>query len=311
MKTIVFATSNANKLKEMKQILKNVKLLSLKDIGFSDEIDETGTTFLANALIKAQTIYSYLEKNGNPMPVLAEDSGLEVDALEGAPGIFSARYSATDTEPATSENNRKKLLDEMEGIVNRKANFTATEVLYSSPDDIKFAVGKTFGEISYAESGDLSFGYDPIFYSYDLEDKFSEVSLEEKDSVSHRNRAIICLLNNPTNIYMMKLNPEYYNLVANGEKTIEVRLLDEKRQKLREGDYLAFTNTSNGDITVTQIVSLAKFKDFNSCITNTGTKKVGFNGSSIEDTVKVYNSIYPKVDEEKYGVLAIGLTLLK
>ena len=110
---------------------------------------------------------------------------------------------------------------------------------------------------------------------------------------------------------MMKLNPEYYNLVANGEKTIEVRLLDEKRQKLREGDYLAFTNTSNGDITVTEIVSLAKFKDFNSCITNTGTKKVGFNGSSIEDTVKVYNSIYTKVDEEKYGVLAIGLTLLK
>ena len=310
MNKIVFATSNKNKLKEVKQLLKNTEILTLSDIGFNEDINESGTTFLANALIKSRTVYNFLKEKGTPLPVLAEDSGLKIDSLDGAPGIFSSRYSATETEPATDENNRKKVLCEMEGIVNRKANYIAVWVLYNSDNDIIFAEGKTFGEISYAESGDLSFGYDPIFYSYDLEDKFSEVSLTEKDSVSHRKRAMENLFSSPTKVCTMKLNPEYYNLVANGEKTIEVRLFDEKRKGLAVGDIVAFINTENNDITATRITSLTRFNNFDSCITNTGTKRVGFNGYSVEETIKKYRTIYSSDDEERYGCLAIGIELL-
>ncbi len=311
MEKIVFASNNKNKLKEMKVLFSNYELLSLEDIGFTEEIEETGTTFLANALIKAKTVYDYLYKKGTPMVVIADDSGLCVDALDGAPGVYSARYGSVDDRNATNEENRKKLLKKLEGVENRKAHFCTEIVLYASDDDVRYGEGKAYGEISYAESGDLTFGYDPIFYSYDLEEKFSEVTPEEKNSVSHRARAVFDLFNGGSVVHMMKLRPEYYNKVATGEKTIEVRLFDEKRQNLGNREYIAFENIENHNILVTEITELKQFCNFDDCIEYTGTKKVGFNGKTPEDTIRTYREIYSSEDEAKYGVLAITLKVVE
>lgn len=311
MEKLVLASNNEAKIKEMKALFTNCELLSLKDVGFTDPIEETGTTFLANALIKAKTVYDFLYKKGTPMVVIADDSGLCVDALDGAPGVYSGRYGSVDDRNATGEANRKKLLEKLEGVENRKAHFCTEIVLYASDNDVRYGEGKAYGEISYAESGNLTFGYDPIFYSYDLEEKFSEVTPEEKNAVSHRARAVFDLFNGGSVVHMMKLRPEYYNKIANGEKTVEVRLFDEKRKDFGRGECVAFENIENHDILVAEITELQTFKNFEDCITYTGTKKIGFNGSLIEDAVKTYREIYTTEDEQNYGVVAISLKLIE
>ncbi len=186
MEKIVLASNNKHKLKEFKEILVDYEIITLADIGYTKDIEETGKTFEENALIKAKTIHDYLQSKGLDYDVIAEDSGLCVDSLNGAPGIYSARYAGNHGD---SQANRDKLLKELEGK-NRSAYFVSYIILYFNNDTYKTFVGKTYGEITFEEKGNKDFGYDCIFYSNDLKKVFGEVSDEEKNAVSHRARAI-------------------------------------------------------------------------------------------------------------------------
>ena len=185
MNKIVVATNNSHKLKEIKEILKGYEILSLKDIDFNDEIVEDGNSFEENSLIKARTVHNYLKSKNLDYIVLADDSGLCCDALNGEPGIYSARYAGEHDDKA----NRKKLIKELEGK-DKTAYFNCTIVLYYPNDNYKVFEGKTYGIIIDEEKGESGFGYDPIFYSNDLNKTFAEATEEEKNSVSHRGRAI-------------------------------------------------------------------------------------------------------------------------
>ena len=186
METIVLASNNKHKLKEFKEILKNYNVLSLKDIEFFDEIDETGKTFEENALIKAETIHKFLKGKKLDYIIIADDSGLCVDALDGAPGVYSARYAG---EHGNDQLNRDKLRKDLEGK-KKDAYFVCTIIVYYPNGEYKTFVGKTYGEITSKELGSKEFGYDCIFYSKDLDKTFGEATEEEKNSVSHRGRAI-------------------------------------------------------------------------------------------------------------------------
>ena len=185
-KTIVIATNNRHKLEEYKQILTNYNIITLNDIGFSEDIEETGETFEENALIKAKTIYNYLKNKKQEYLVLAEDSGLCVDALNGAPGVYSARYAEIHGD---DQANRDKLQKELKGK-ERTAYFSCTIVVIYPNGTHKTFEGKTLGEITKEEIGSKEFGYDCVFYSKDLNKTFGEASEEEKNKVSHRGRAI-------------------------------------------------------------------------------------------------------------------------
>ena len=180
-KVIVAASGNAGKIREISEILNDYRVISCKELGFTDDIEETGKTLYDNALIKAETVAKALN-----MPALADDSGLCVTALSGAPGVYSARYSGTGTD----EGNIDKLLKETENVSDRSAKFVSAVVVYYPDGKIVSAQGETFGEILRARRGNGGFGYDPVFYSYDLKKSFGEASAEEKNSVSHRARAL-------------------------------------------------------------------------------------------------------------------------
>ena len=190
MKTIILASNNQHEIKEFKEILKNFNILSLEDIGFLDEIEETGTTFLENSLLKAQAVHKFLKEHKLSYYVIADDSGLCVDALGGAPGVYSARYGGDHNSQA----NRDKLLNEMQGKTNRNAYFVCGLVFMRPDGSYAYLEGKTFGKITDREIGDTSFGFDPLFLSDDLGKTFGEVSKEDKNKVSHRKRAIDKLL---------------------------------------------------------------------------------------------------------------------
>lgn len=177
---LVAATGNKNKLRELREIFPEHEILSAAEAGFSAEIEETGTTFRENALLKARTVMKATGK-----PALADDSGLCVDALLGAPGIFSARYSGGgDAE------NRKLLLKNLGKEENRRAHFACCIALVF-PDGREYvAEGRTEGQILFEERGAGGFGYDSLFLSDDLGVTFAEASEEEKNAVSHRGRAI-------------------------------------------------------------------------------------------------------------------------
>lgn len=185
MNKIVVASNNKHKIKEFKEILSNYDILSLNDIGFNGEIIEDGNSFEENALIKAKTIHDYLKSKNLDYIVISDDSGLCVDSLNGEPGIYSARYAKEHDDKA----NREKLLRELEGK-NRDAYFNCTMVVYYPSEEYKVFVGKTYGEITTKEIGDAGFGYDSLFLSKDLNKTFGEASEEEKNSVSHRGRAL-------------------------------------------------------------------------------------------------------------------------
>lgn len=180
-KVIVVASGNAGKIREISEILNDYRVISCKELGFTDDIEETGKTFYDNALIKAETVAKALN-----MPALADDSGLCVTALSGAPGVFSARYSGTGTD----DGNIDKLLKETENAADRSAKFVSAVVVYYPDGKIVSAQGETFGEILRSRRGNGGFGYDPVFFSYDLKKSFGEASAEEKNSVSHRARAL-------------------------------------------------------------------------------------------------------------------------
>jgi len=187
MRTIVLASNNKHKIEEFKQLFKNDMILSLNDIGFSEEIEENGKTFLDNALIKAKTIHDYLKSKNIEAVVMSDDSGLCVNSLNGEPGIYSARYSGIH---GNDKLNRKKLLDNLSNKEDRNAYFLCVIVEYLIDGSYIYAEGKTAGVILEEEIGDDSFGYDCLFYSNELKKSFGEATSTEKNSVSHRARAI-------------------------------------------------------------------------------------------------------------------------
>ena len=177
---LIAATGNQNKLRELAEIFPEHQFLSAKEAGFSGDVEETGTTFRENALLKARTVCRATGK-----PALADDSGLCVDALNGAPGVYSARYSGGgDAE------NRKLLLKNLEGVENRRAHFVCCIALVFPDGRELVAEGRTEGTILYENRGTGGFGYDSLFLSDDLGKSFAEASEEEKNAVSHRGRAI-------------------------------------------------------------------------------------------------------------------------
>jgi len=178
---IVFATNNLHKLSEIRQILGDkVEILSLKDIGCDVDIPETGTTLEANALQKAQYIYDHYN-----MDVFADDTGLEVEALNGEPGVYSARYAG---EGHDSEANMSKLLKELGENNNRKARFRTVIALIQKGEVHEFE-GIVNGEIIRERRGGEGFGYDPIFQPDGYSQTFAELGTDIKNQISHRARA--------------------------------------------------------------------------------------------------------------------------
>ena len=181
-KKFVFATNNAHKLEEVTAILGDkIELLSMKDIHCSADIPETADTLEGNALLKARYIFENYH-----LDCFADDTGLEVEALNGAPGVYSARYAG---DAHNSEANMQKLLQDMEGMENRKARFRTVFALIVNGKEHLFE-GIVKGEITKHRHGTSGFGYDPIFQPEGFDLSFAEMPMDEKNKISHRGRAI-------------------------------------------------------------------------------------------------------------------------
>ena len=185
MKKLILASNNKHKIKEFNEVLTDYEILSLNDIGFTEDIIEDGETFADNALIKCRAVSDYCKKNNYNYDIISDDSGLCCGALNGEPGIHSARYAGNHNDQANRDKLRIKLKDK-----NRDAYFVCFICLYKNDNDYKFFEGRSYGEIIDEERGSTEFGYDSIFYSTELNKTFGEASSDEKNSVSHRGRAI-------------------------------------------------------------------------------------------------------------------------
>ena len=175
---LVFATNNSHKLNELRAIVGNrFSIVSLKELGCFDEIPETGTTLTENALLKANYIYKRFGCN-----CFADDTGLEIEALNGSPGVYSARYAG---EHCSFTDNIQKVLQELQGKINRKACFITVIALILEGKNYFFE-GRIEGEIMEKEEGNNGFGYDPIFKPLGYDKTFAEMSDVEKNSISHR-----------------------------------------------------------------------------------------------------------------------------
>lgn len=182
MKDIVFATNNAHKADEIRQILKGrYNLLTLADIGCHDDIPETAETLEGNAELKARYVH---ERYG--YDCFADDTGLEVEALDGAPGVYSARYAGPGHD---SQANMAKLLGELEGKDNRNARFRTVIALVIGGDMV-LVDGIVEGHITEIPSGNDGFGYDPVFMPSGYDRTFAQMSADEKNAISHRGRAV-------------------------------------------------------------------------------------------------------------------------
>jgi XTP/dITP diphosphohydrolase len=194
MNTIVFATNNSHKLEELRQIVGDkLNILSLNDIDCHDDIPENAPTLRGNALAKAQWV-----KQRYGYDCFADDTGLEVDALDGAPGVYSARYAGPAHD---SQANMQLLLHNLDGVPmqQRTAHFTTVIALIIGNETLYFE-GKVEGHILLAPDGDGGFGYDPIFQPLGWNKSFAQATPEQKNAISHRGRATRALLN-----YLMKL----------------------------------------------------------------------------------------------------------
>jgi XTP/dITP diphosphohydrolase len=182
--TIWFATGNAHKKKELAAILAGHEIRTPAEVGLDFDPDETGETFLDNALIKARALYELVKA-----PVIADDSGLCVDALGGRPGVLSARYGGENGRKLESAERNALLLREVGNATHRKARFVCSMVLMLSEDRF-FVAQETFeGELIHAERGSGGFGYDPILYLPERGLTVAELSDEEKNTMSHRGKA--------------------------------------------------------------------------------------------------------------------------
>lgn len=182
-KRLVFATNNAHKLEEVAHLLKDkIELLSLNDINCHTDIPETADTLEGNALLKSSYIYTHYN-----IDCFGDDTGLEVEALHGAPGVYSARYAEGEGHDATA--NMQKLLRELEGVQNRKAQFrTAISLIIDGKEYLFEGVVK--GEIIQEKRGSTGFGYDPIFQPEGYTQTFAELGIEIKNQISHRALAV-------------------------------------------------------------------------------------------------------------------------
>ena len=184
---LILATNNEHKVREMREILGNhfSEMVTLKEAGITHETVEDGSTFRENALKKAREI---TEITG--LPALADDSGLCVLALDGMPGVYSARYTSSDDENATDKANRDLLLKNMKDITDRRAYF-ACAIALTMPDGTSYETeGKFWGEITYEEKGENGFGYDNLFFVPEFNMTSAEMSPEQKNSMSHRGEAL-------------------------------------------------------------------------------------------------------------------------
>ncbi len=179
---LVFATNNQHKLEEARAILKDqVEVISLAELGCNEDIPETADTLQGNSVLKARYIYQHFGVN-----CFADDTGLEITALDNEPGVYSARYAG---EPANSANNRAKVLEKMQGVENREARFRTVITLILDGKEYFFE-GEVKGKIATSESGKGGFGYDSIFVPESYTQTFAELSAEQKNSMSHRGRAL-------------------------------------------------------------------------------------------------------------------------
>ena len=190
MKQIILATKNKNKLVEVKAVLGNdYEVLSMEDIGIDVDVEENGTTFEENATIKAEAIYKICGK-----PVMADDSGLEIDYLDKKPGVLSARFLGHDT---SYDIKNAKILEMLEDVPEEKrtARFVCS-IAVAFPDRDTVVVRDTIeGIIGYESAGENGFGYDPIFYVPELKKTTAQLSMEEKNKISHRGKALVKMAN--------------------------------------------------------------------------------------------------------------------
>ena len=186
MRKLVFATNNAHKLEEVRAVLDNkIEIVSLNELGCYDDIPETAVTLEGNALIKAEYVF-----NKFGMACIADDTGLEVEALNGEPGVYSARYGG---EPHNAQKNMQKLLTNLKGVENRKARFRTVIVLKDTERELYFE-GTIHGHISETPSGAAGFGYDPVFVPDGYNKSFAELGPELKNKISHRALAVESLI---------------------------------------------------------------------------------------------------------------------
>ena len=188
MKRLVFATNNPNKLRELRELAgASYDIVSLQEIGCTEEVPETSDTIRGNAIQKARYV---ADRYG--VSCFADDTGLEVEALGGAPGVYSARYAG---ESKDAQANMRKLLAALEGEANRRARFTTYIALaHPADDEVELFHGEVTGQITTEPGGTAGFGYDPIFRPDGYDRTFAQLSAEEKNSISHRGRATRKLL---------------------------------------------------------------------------------------------------------------------
>lgn len=182
MKKLVFATNNAHKLSEVRAILApQYEIISLAELNCFDDIPETADTLEGNALLKAQYVFDKFQLN-----CFADDTGLEVDALNGAPGVYSARYAGEDNN---AKNNMEKLLANLGDNSNRTAHFR-TVIALIEKGEVRYFEGQIDGKIAYEPSGSAGFGYDPVFIPDGFTQSFAELGVAEKNKISHRALAV-------------------------------------------------------------------------------------------------------------------------
>lgn len=190
MKRIIFATGNPGKLREIKAILGDLgmEIVTMKEAGINVEIIEDGKTFAENAVIKVNTILGALPE-GDESIVMADDSGLEVDAMDKAPGVYSARWLGEDTSYRVKN---MKIVELLEGVPveKRTARFVCTIAAGQKGKEVLVSTGVIEGKIGYEERGEGGFGYDPIFYLPDMSRTTAELTAEEKNAISHRGNAL-------------------------------------------------------------------------------------------------------------------------
>lgn len=192
MKKLIIASNNQGKINEIKKVLEDmpINVLSLKDIGLDIDVEEDGITFEENAKKKSEEIYKELIKSGESnFIVMSDDSGLEVEYLNGDPGVYSARYAG---EHGNDKKNNEKLLLNLKGVSydNRKARFVCQLALINDSNIYKSVTGTVEGYILEEERGYDGFGYDPLFLYQPLNKTFSELTIEEKNEISHRGIAL-------------------------------------------------------------------------------------------------------------------------
>ncbi|MGI5064455.1 RdgB/HAM1 family non-canonical purine NTP pyrophosphatase [Treponema putidum] len=185
---IYLASGNINKKREVQELLPSHRIVLPKDEGMEFDPEETGSTFFENSMIKAKALYDIVKA-----PVLADDSGLCVDFLNGAPGVHSARYGSIEGEHVSAEAGIIKVLNELKGVKKRSAFFACCIVFLLNENRFYSVQEICEGTISEAPSGSGGFGYDPIFFVEKLGKTFAELTSEEKNSISHRGKALVSI----------------------------------------------------------------------------------------------------------------------